>query len=202
MPEALTESDPVPFRDQLFRIRVVEISGRTSEPTGGEKLFPVARTVAADEREADSDAVLCELAQSAIASIRLSSRSDVHVDAFDGLIVLTGFAEDAAEKGAIEAAVLGIPQVRVIVQQLETLFPSQQQLTPSEIAREAGRQLALVPAIADTGIKVVSEHGWLRIEGVANSRTTREEVVRRLRTIRGSRGVIDKLHITTPPTGK
>jgi nitroimidazol reductase NimA-like FMN-containing flavoprotein (pyridoxamine 5'-phosphate oxidase superfamily) len=202
IPTALTESDPIPFRDQLFRIRVVEISGRTSEPTGGEKRFPVAGTVTADAGEADSDAVLCELAQSAVARIRLSSRSNVHVDAFDGLIVLTGLAEDAAEKSAIEAELLGIPEARVIVQQLETLFPSQQQLTPSEIAREARRQLALVPPINDPGIKIVSEHGWLRLEGVAKSMTTREEVLRRLRTIKGSRGVIDKLHSTAPPTGK
>ena len=30
LPSALTDSDPVPFRDQLFRIRVAEISGRDS----------------------------------------------------------------------------------------------------------------------------------------------------------------------------
>jgi hypothetical protein len=34
----LTDSDPVPFRDQLFRIRAVEISGRSSEPSGGRTL--------------------------------------------------------------------------------------------------------------------------------------------------------------------
>ena len=43
LPSALTDSDPVPFRDQLFRIRVVEISGRASEPVDGKKLRPISQ---------------------------------------------------------------------------------------------------------------------------------------------------------------
>jgi hypothetical protein len=31
VPPAVTSSDPIPFRDELFRIRAVEISGRDSE---------------------------------------------------------------------------------------------------------------------------------------------------------------------------
>lgn len=200
VPSALTSSDPVPFRDQLFRIRVVEISGRTSEPTGGKKIFPAAGKAATDKSDADSDAILCERAENAIAALNLSSGSDVHVEVFDALVVLAGIAEDAAERTAVESAVLDLPGVQVVVQQLETAFPSQQQPTPAEIAREALRQLALSPRITDPGIKVVVEHGWLRLEGVVNSRTTREEAERRLRTVKGSRGVIDKLRIRRPGT--
>ncbi len=39
VPAALAASEPIPFRDQLFRIRAVEISGRTSEPSDGKKDF-------------------------------------------------------------------------------------------------------------------------------------------------------------------
>jgi nitroimidazol reductase NimA-like FMN-containing flavoprotein (pyridoxamine 5'-phosphate oxidase superfamily) len=200
VPSALTDSDPVPFRDQLFRIRVVEISGRTSEPTGGRRVSPRLEKDAPDAGDADSDASLCQQVENALASVPISSRSQIHVDAFDGVIVLTGTAEDAAERSEVEAAVLAVTDVRAVVQQLETVFPSQQQPTPAEVAREALRQLRQAPAVLDPGIKVVAEHGWLRAEGLASSPKTRDEAVRRLRGVRGSRGVIDRLRIMGPVT--
>ena len=212
VPSTLTDSDPVPFRDQLFRIRVAEISGRTSEPTGGRRIFPKSlRTSphAAPQEPGDSrDAVQAELdaahsqrVEDALATFSLSSGSRVHVEAFDGVIVLSGIVEDAAERNAVEVAVLFVPGVQAVVQQLETVSPSRQRPTPAEVAREAVRQLRMSPPISDAGIKVVFEHGWLRVEGLANSRASREEIVRRLAGIKGSRGVIDKLRIRCPLEG-
>jgi len=199
VPSALTVSDPTPFRDQLFRIRAVEISGRSSEPSGGKRLFSTERFVR-DTGEADFDVVLRECVECALAKLSLGSGSQVRVDAFDGVVVLTGVAEDAAERSAIEAAVFGVRAVQAVVQQMETRFPSKEQATPAEVALEAVRQLQLPPRVTDPGIKIVVEHGWLRLEGIANSRTTREEIVRRLRSVSGSRGVIDKLRLVRPLT--
>ena len=200
VPSALSDSDPIPFRDQLFRIRVVEISGRTSEPTGGKRRFPRLERIP-DAGEAESDASLCRHVEDALATVSISSRSQIHVDAFDGVIVLTGTTEDASERSEVEAAVLAVTDVRAVVQQLETIFSLQQQPTPAEVAREAMRQLRQAPAVLDPGIKVVAEHGWLRAEGLASSPRIRDEAVRRLRGVRGSRGVIDRLrvmgHVTT-----
>jgi nitroimidazol reductase NimA-like FMN-containing flavoprotein (pyridoxamine 5'-phosphate oxidase superfamily) len=199
VPSALTVSDPTPFRDHLFRIRAVEISGRSSEPSGGSRLFSTEKSVR-DMGEADFDVVLRQSVECALAKLSLSPGSQVRVDAFDGVIVLTGVAEDAAERSAVEAAVLGVRAVQAVVQQMETRFPTKEQLTPAEVAHEGVRQLQLPPRVTDPGIKIVVEHGWLRLEGIANSRRTREEVVRRLRNVSGSRGVIDKLHVTRPDT--
>jgi nitroimidazol reductase NimA-like FMN-containing flavoprotein (pyridoxamine 5'-phosphate oxidase superfamily) len=201
VPSALSSSDPVPFRDQLFRIRVVEISGRTSEPTGGTRLFPRLEK-APETGDAEADAALCHRVESALAKVSISPQSQVHVDAFDGVIVLIGTAEDAAERSEVEAAVLAVPDVQAVVQRLETMFPSHQQLTPVEIAREALRQLRLSPVVPDPGIKVVAEHGWLRAEGLASSPKARDEAVRRLRGVRGSRGVIDRLRVVGPVTAE
>jgi nitroimidazol reductase NimA-like FMN-containing flavoprotein (pyridoxamine 5'-phosphate oxidase superfamily) len=202
VPSAMTDSDPVPFRDQLFRIRVAEISGRASGPTGGKRVFSRSERNTADTGKADSDAILCQLVETALAKVSLSPGSKIHIDAFDGVIALTGSAEDGTERSAVEAAVLSVPGVQAVVQELETVFPSQQQPTPVEIAREAVRQLRLPPRVADPGIKIVAEHGWLRVEGVANSRRTRDDLVRRLRSIKGSRGVIDKLRVIGPGTAQ
>lgn len=195
VPAALSPSDPVPFRDQLFRIRVVEISGRTSEPTGGKTRFPRLEGNAPETADAESDASLCQQVEQALATVLISPRSQIHIDAFDGVIVLTGTAQDAVERGEVEAAVLAVPGVRAVVQQVETMFPTQQHPTPAEVAREALHQLRQAPAVIDPGIKVVAEHGWLRAEGLASSTKTRDEAIRRLRGVRGSRGVIDRLRV-------
>lgn len=200
VPSALTESDPVPFRDQLFRIRVVEISGRSSEPSGGMRLPASGERPLRDSGEADFDFVLRQFVENALKKVSLSSTSQVRIDAFDGVVALTGKVENAAERSAVEAAVLAVPAVRAVVQQLETVFPNQAQLTPAEIAREAIRQLHQCPPIMDPGIKVVVEHGWLRLEGVASSRRKREDAARRLGEVRGSRGVINKLRVSAPAT--
>lgn len=202
IPSAMTDSDPVPFRDQLFRIRVAEISGRASGPAGGQRLFSKSGTVTADTGEGESDAILSQHVETALSKISLSPRSQIHVDAFNGVIALTGRVEDAAERSAIETEVLNVPDVQVVVQELETALPSQQQPTPAEIAREAVRQLSASPRATDPGIKVVVEHGWLRLEGVSNSRRARDDAVRRLRGVKGSRGVIDKLRVMTPATAQ
>lgn len=202
VPSAMTDSDPVPFRDQLFRIRAVEISGRSSEPTGGPRLSSKAEPPARDISDADFDTILGQFVDRALATLSLSPGSQIRVDAFDGVVVLTGTAEDAAERSTIEAVVLGVPAVQAVVQQLETIFPSQQQPTPAEMARDAIRQLRQSPCVGDPGIKVVAEHGWLRLEGVATSRRTRDDAVRRLRSVKGSRGVIDKLQVMEPATAQ
>ena len=200
MPSALTEADPLPFRDQLFRIRAVEISGRSSEPRDGSRIFPKPTKVVRDTGEAETDSVLREFVERSLSKLALSQESRVRVDAFDGVVVLTGTIADAAERGAVENAVLRVPAVRAVVQQLETAFPVRRQPTPAEVAREAVEQLRRALSRTDPGIKVVAEHGWLRLEGVASSHTAREEAVRRLRGIAGSRGVIDKLRVTSPAT--
>jgi nitroimidazol reductase NimA-like FMN-containing flavoprotein (pyridoxamine 5'-phosphate oxidase superfamily) len=200
LPSALTDSDPVPFRDQLFRIRAVEISGRSSEPIGGRKLTLRAGTPVRDTGEAEADGVLRQYVECALAKLSLGPGSRVHVDAFDGVIVLTGTVQSPSDRSAVEAAVLNVPAVHAVVQQLETVFPSQQQPTPAEIAREAIEELHQSPRIEDPGMKIVVEHNWLRLEGVARSPQIREEALRRLRSVEGSRGVIDKLRVTEPPT--
>ena len=196
MSASLTDADPVPFRDQLFRIRVADMSGRSSGPTGGRTRPPRTDWSSPEGVDPDSDTDLARKVEATLADLPLSPASRVHVDAFDGVIALSGAAEDSAERAAVETAVLGVPGVRALVQQLETTFPRNQQPTPAEIAAEALRELEKSPRVTNSGIRIIEEHGWLRVEGSASSRKTRDDVLRRLRGVRGSRGVIDRLRVT------
>jgi hypothetical protein len=76
VPAALTSSDPVPFRDQLFRIRAVEISGRSSEPSGGQRLSSRAETQVRDSGEGDSDAVLRQFVERALSKLSLDETAN------------------------------------------------------------------------------------------------------------------------------
>jgi nitroimidazol reductase NimA-like FMN-containing flavoprotein (pyridoxamine 5'-phosphate oxidase superfamily) len=39
-PNALSDEDPIPFRNQFFRIRITEMTGRYAQPTGGRRREP------------------------------------------------------------------------------------------------------------------------------------------------------------------
>ncbi len=194
LPEALTESDPVPFRDQLVRIRAVEITGRASAPRGGYPLFPKTGNDISDTADPDADSHLRDDVERAIASLEVPESLDLHVETFDGIVVLSGTVETARDRHAIENEILKIPAVTALVQELETRLPLKQEEFPAELARAAVGELRRDGNTSST-VKVVVEHGWLRLEGVVQSQRQRDETLRRLRTVPSSRGVIDRTSI-------
>ncbi|HZE09113.1 MAG TPA: pyridoxamine 5'-phosphate oxidase family protein [Gemmatimonadaceae bacterium] len=204
-PNALTDTDPVPFRDELFRIRAVEVTGRASVPSGGQRLFAAENGAISENLEADDDARLRDDVQSAIDLMVIPNKADIYIETFDGVVVLSGTVETPRDRHEIETEVLKIPAVVAVVQELETAFPARQERFPAELARDAMRELRRnsdpdgigLPAscVPRPAVKVVIEHGWLRLEGVVQSQQQRDDAIRRLRTVRGSRGVIDRTHI-------
>ncbi len=207
IPGALTDADPTPFRDELFRIRAVELTGRASFPYGGQRMFPLRTDVISEADTADEDAQLRDQVQARITALGIPENGDVHGEAFDGVVVLSGTVETARDRHAIETEILKIPAVGAVVQELETALPLTQEQFPAELARAAIRALrngsdpindcVASPAsrLPARGFKIVIDHGWLRLEGVVESKSQRDDAVRRLRTVRGSRGVIDRTHI-------
>lgn len=195
LPSALTETDPVPFRDQLVRIRAVDMTGRASAPYGGYALSSKSDAQISDTADADADSLLRDKVESAIASLRIPEIADVQVESFDGIVVLSGTVETARDRHSIENEILKIAAVTAVVQELETRMPLKQEESPAELARAALRELRGNGNPDLAGLKVVVEHGWLRMEGVVESPNEREDALRRLRTIRSSRGVIDRTRI-------
>ena len=195
VPSALTESDPVPFRDQLIRIRAVEITGRASTPSGGYPFYPKISGEITETADADEDSRLREEVETAIASLGVPENADVQIETFDGIVVLSGVVETARDRHAIENEILKIPAVTALVQQLETTLPLRQEESPAELARAAVKELRRNGHAGSNPVKVVVEHGWLRVEGAVQSQRQRDDAIRRLRTVRSSRGVIDRTYI-------
>jgi len=194
-PAALTTADPIPYRDQLFRIKAADVSGRSSQPSGGTMSAGAKPAAILETAQPDADARLLADAKMAVTELEIADASNINLEAFDGVLVLSGTVENARDKQEIEAALLGVPAVDALVQELETEFPSRKESLPAELARAAHDQLLLAPSLASLGIKVVVENGWLRLEGAVASDAVRNDVLRRVRRLEGSRGVIDRLRI-------
>lgn len=196
LPSTLSDDDPVPFRNQLFRIQVSEISGRFSEHGG--TVMRARNPPIRDERATpEADAALRTRALKAVSSALPLATTQVHVDVFDGVVVLTGVVESPSDRHALERELLRTANVRAVVQQIETALPEHRRPEPPEMARAAIRQLDTGSPLTGADIKVVIEHEWVRVEGGAATSELRDEVIRRLRNVNGSRGVIDRVHVLT-----
>ncbi|SRR6266542_2845065 len=194
IPATMTDEDPMPFRSQVFRIQPLEISGRVST-IGGERMPPFAPAMRDQKTSPESDAVLFAAANAVVDRI-VSPASRVHVDAFDDVVVLTGTVATVHEKSSIEREILALGGVRAVVQQIETLTPGREQHGPAELARDALRELQGADAAGTSSIKIVVDHDWIRAAGDAANSSVKEDSLRRLRTVRGARGVIDGIRLT------
>lgn len=196
LPTTLGKADPVPFRDQLFRIAVSEITGRFAT-LGGTRIKASGLRSSDNGASPEADVLLRDEVVAAVSIGFPRSAPKIHIDAFDGIIALTGVAETPAERSAIEREILGVESVRAVVQQLETQFPAGQHPAPAELARNAIRELKASLGAASANVKLVVEHDWLRLEGAVATQEERADVNTRVRTVKGARGIIDRIHVKT-----
>lgn len=195
IPETLDIGDPVPFRNQLFRIHAAEITGRYSVSRGGFAL-PLSDSRSEDMADATEDSTLRDRIIAAATPLVHADGSSLHVEVYDGVVVLGGAVGDPRDRTAIEDRVVQLPGLHALVQQIETRSSSGAVLGPAEIAMKALRSLRSAPLPAATNVTVVVDHGWLRAEGTVPSAQVKEEIRRRVENIPGVRGFVDRTRIT------
>ena len=187
----MSSADPVPFRSQLFRIQVAEISGRSARPTGGTLNEGQGEKAASDLLLAQADVPLREAATKAIRTVFKDRTGAPHVDVMEGVVILTGTVGSDADRGASERAILDIPSARVLVNQIEIDAAGQSHADPVDVARSVVRELTGLSG--GDNLKVVVENGWIRAEGNASA-DEHADVMRRLRGVTGARGLVDRTH--------
>lgn len=193
-PSGLYEADHVPFRNLLFRIHASEVTGRFAVSYGG-SAATISQPQAADSANAEADESLRNVVLAAISPFTEGDNSSVHVDVHDSVVVLGGRVSDARTRATIEGAIVHLPGVRALVQQLETAGAGVAELAPAEIAQRAITAMNETPLPDGSNITVVVDHNWLRLEGYVSSAKARVEIRRRLENISGARGFVDRLVI-------
>lgn len=195
LPATLTGSDPVPFRSHLFRINAAEITGRAASPSGG-RTIERSDEEATESAVAESDVSLWNAVMNSLRNLGGADTSKVIVEVIEGIVVLGGVVETHQDAEEIERAVIRIPPLRVLVQQIEVDSPTQVHPDPVDLARAVLKELSALPSRATDDIRVIVENGWLRAEGSVRSASLHADVVRDLRRVRGARGFVDRIHLS------
>lgn len=195
IPETLDVGDPVPFRNQLFRIHVAELTGRFSVSHGGSALPPTDNHIP-DAADAIADTSLREQVLAVTAPFVNGEGSSLHIDVYDGVIVLGGSVRDAHDRAAMESAVVRLPGLHALVQQLETRSPDSE-LGPAEVAARALKALRTPGLPEGSDVTVVIDHGWIRVEGSVKSQAAHDDIRRRLESVPGARGFVDRVSVET-----
>ena len=191
-PLAFAGDDPVAFRNQFFGISIEETKGRTAKPSSGTKKPVVAAGRPEREPDPGRDAHLRKEVLAEISRIGDGRETGIRAAVEDGVVILTGTVSDGQLRSSLDAAMIAIPGVRGIAQELEVEWPVRLHRTPAEVALEAADAVDRLLGDEAAGVVVVFENGWIRLEGHASA-DNRQRLMSSLQHIAGSRGVIDRL---------
>ena len=191
-PEALGNSDPVAFRNQFFGISIEQMTGRSAEPSTGERKVAVPGSPPERSGDPTEDARVRNAVVVEVARIAPEEKENVRVAVEGGVVILTGSVSGSPVRSAVDVAIAGVPGVRAIVQQLDVEWPAKVQRTPTEVALDAVKAVDLSLPGGENRVVVVFENGWIRLEGEISA-DDHQQLLSSVQHIPGSRGVMDRL---------
>ena len=118
---------------------------------------------------------------------------DIAVSVKNGVVTLAGFVPSYADKFEAEAAAKRIAGVHAVANDLEVRLPAIDERPDPDIARDAVAALKAELPISHDRIKVIVKDGWMTLEGAVEwqyQKTTAENVVRRVKGVKGVTNVI------------
>ena len=120
---------------------------------------------------------------------------EIGVAVKDGVVTLSGYVENFAQKYAAERAVERVAGVRAIAEELQIKLPSSFERADTEIAHKAVDALEWDIEVPDQSIKVKVEKGWVTLEGQADWQYQRTAAERAVRYLTGVRGVTNRIRL-------
>ena len=118
---------------------------------------------------------------------------DIAVSVKNGVVTLAGFVPSYADKFEAEAAAKRVAGVHAVANDLEVRLPAIDERPDPDIARDAVAALKAELPISHDRIKVIVKDGWMTLEGAVEwqyQKTTAENVVRRVKGVKGVTNVI------------
>jgi osmotically-inducible protein OsmY len=121
--------------------------------------------------------------------------ADIGVAAKEGVVTLTGFVRSYPEKQSAERAAKRVAGVKAVAEEIEIRLAGMHERTDSDIAKSAVAALAWNIMVPRDSVKVIVEHGWVTLEGVAGWQYQRKAAEDSVRNLPGVKGVSNLVQI-------
>ncbi|MBK5187385.1 MAG: BON domain-containing protein [Gemmatimonadaceae bacterium] len=118
-----------------------------------------------------------------------------------GVVTLTGWVPNFAQKWAAVKAVERVVGVRAIAQELTVKMPQEHATSDTDLAHQVVNTLIWDIEVPHEKIKARVENGWVTLEGEVNWQFQRNSAERAVRYLRGVKGVSNMLTIKSQVSG-
>jgi len=124
--------------------------------------------------------------------------TEIGITVHGGVVTLTGFVPDFAQKWAALKAVERVSGVRAIAQELFVKVPDKHQKSDTELAHQIVNTLMWDIEVPHEQIKARVERGWVTLEGEVNWQYQRSSAERAVRYQTGVVGLSNLITIKSP----
>jgi osmotically-inducible protein OsmY len=122
--------------------------------------------------------------------------AEIGVAAKDGVVTLSGYVQNHAQKLAAEEATKRVGGVRAVADDLKVKLPFSLERSDTEIAHAAIRALDWDTEVPDKSITVTVNDGWISLQGNVEWQFQKAAAERAVKYLNGARGVINSIMIT------
>jgi len=126
------------------------------------------------------------------------TEDEIGVAVKDGVVTLTGFVPDYAQRRTAAKAAERVNGVRAVAQELVVKVPDMFRHSDTELAHRVVNALAWDVEVPNEKIKAKVENGWVTLEGTVDWQYQRNAAERAVRYLGGIKGVSNT--ITIAPT--
>lgn len=143
-----------------------------------------------------------EIQRQVMQELHWDSRIDpagIGVAVQDGVVTLTGFVSNYAEKAATQDAAHRVPGVLDVANDVEVMISPTHARTDAEIAHAVRTSLEWNVVLPADRIRTTVSNGIVMIDGQVHSWQQRLAAEDSIRILTGVRGVINNLHVAAPP---
>jgi osmotically-inducible protein OsmY len=139
-----------------------------------------------------------ELQKDVIAELKWEPRlreDEIGVTVRDGVVTLTGFVPDYAQRRVAAKAAERVVGVRAVAQELMVKVPQPFHRSDTELAHQVVNALAWDIEVPDDKIKARVQDGWVTLEGDVDWQYQRSSAERAVRYLTGVKGVNNFINI-------
>lgn len=112
----------------------------------------------------------------------------------EGVVILAGYVPSYAQKRAAEQAVLRVPGVKAVVEEIEVHLPSAQKRTDVDIAKAVVDAIKWHVHLPQT-LKVKVESGWVTLEGEVEWQYQRTKAFDAVHNLTGVEGILNLIKV-------